>query len=384
MLLSNLSNTLARLRLAHAFAVLAFVALVACDGGRNVAQADQAPITVTDMLGRTVTLRAPAKRIVLAESRHILTVGLIDKDPVSLVAAWGNDLKRYSPETFAALRKRFPKADAIPEVGGLSGGAFSMEAVIAAKPDLVIFTLYGPAPEGIKKLDAARIPYVFVDFFQKPLTKTVPSMRMLGKLLGREREAEAFVAYYESHMAGVASRLAKAETKPAVFFHLNPDGKDCCFTSGPGNMSDFIAAAGGHNIGADKVPGAIGKLNLEYVLSRDPDFYLVGGGSTVALNGLKIGPSIPESDARDTLTKIMESPGVASLRAVRERRAGGIWLFFFDNPLFFVGVEEMAKMLHPAEFSDIDPDRTMAELNQRFLAFPLEGTFWVDAGSKGK
>jgi iron complex transport system substrate-binding protein len=361
-----------------------FTLIAACHANGSNAWADEASsITVTDMLGRNVTVRGPAKRIVLAESRHILTLALIDKNPVSRVVAWGNDLKRFSPATFDALRKRFPKAEAMPEVGGLTGGSFSMEAVIAAKPDLVIFTLYGPVPEGIKKLDDAGIPYVFVDFFQKPLEKTVPSMRMLGKLLGREQEAEAFVSYYERHMADVAARIGKA-ARPEVFFHLNPDGKDCCFSSGPGNMSDFIAAAGGHNIGADKIPGSIGKLNLEYVLSRDPDFYLVGGGSTVALNGLKIGPSVPGDEAESTMTKLMAAPGIASLRSVRERRAGGIWLFFFDNPLFFVGVEEMAKMLHPTAFADVDPDRTLAELNDRFLAFPLEGTFWVGGGPNAR
>lgn len=380
----QLPTALVRPILVVFLAVLALFGVVACNADGSSARADEASsITVTDMLDRTVTVPVPVKRIVLAESRHILTLALIDKEPISRIVAWGTDLKRYSPETFDALVQNFPKAASIPEVGGLTGGSFSMEAVIAAKPDLVIFTLYGPVPEGINKLDDAEIPYVFVDFFRKPLEKTVPSMLMLGKLLGREKEAEAFVSYYEQHMADVAARLENTDL-PNVFFHLNPDGRDCCFSSGPGNMTDFISAAGGNSIGADKIPGAIGKLNLEYVLSRDPDFYLVGGGSTVALNGLKIGPEISRDQAETTMAQVMDAPGIANLRAVREHRAGGIWLFFFDNPLFFVGVEAMAKMFHPAEFADVDPDRTMAELNERFLAFPLEGSFWVGGGLNEK
>lgn len=360
---------------------LAIVATIVCGGGSG-SSAQAAPITVTDMRDRTVTIPAPAKRIVLAEGRHILTLALLDKNPVSLVAAWGNDLRRYSPETFEALKKRFPATASVPEVGGFGpGGGFSMEAVIAAKPDLVIFTMYGPVPDGIGKLDAAGIPYVFVDFFQKPLEKTVPSMRMLGKLLDRETQAEAFVSFYESTMATVATRIAKLDRR-SVIFHLNPNGKDCCFTSGRGNMTDFIAAAGGHNIGADKVPGPAGRLSLEYILSRDPDFYLAGGGSTVALTGLKIGPAISKAVAEETLAKVLETPGFPNLRAVREKRAAGIWLFFFDVPMFFVGVEAMAKMLHPAAFADIDPDRTLARLNSEFLAFPIEGTFWVGTDAR--
>ncbi|AWB07214.1 siderophore ABC transporter substrate-binding protein (plasmid) [Azospirillum humicireducens] len=353
-------------------------------GSEQALAAGQSGIVVTDMLGRKVTLPSPAKRIVLPEGRHVLTLGLLDKDPLSFVVAWGNDFKRYSPATFEVLRTRFPKADSIPDVGGTTAGSFSMEATIAARPDLVIFTLYGPPPDGLDRLDAAGIPYVFVDFFQKPLTNIVPSMRMLGALLDREREAESFIAYYESHMAAVAARLAKTGGPKQVFFHLNPDGKDCCYTSGPGNMSDFIAAAGGHNIGADIVPGAIGKISLEYLLTHAPDFYLAGGGSAVALNGLKVGPGVTPDAARQTMATILKAPGIAKLAAVENGRAGGVWLFFFDTPLFFVGVEKIAAMLHPAAFADLDPDRTMAEINRTLLAFPLEGTFWVDAKSAAR
>lgn len=374
----DLARLIVRSSVVPILALIALIGIAAADfGGRGNARANEAfPLTVTDMLDRKVTLPGPARRIVLAESRHILTLGLLEKDPVSQVVAWGNDLRRYSPDTYEAVKKRFPKAESIPEVGDALNSSFSIEAVIASKPDLVIFTLYGPKPEGINKLDDANIPYVFVDFFRKPLENTVPSMRMLGKLLDRERAAEAFVSYYEQHMGKIAARVEKLD-RPIVFFHLNPDGKDCCFTSGPGNMSDFIAVAGGTSIGPDKVPGAIGKLNLEYVLSRDPDFYLVGGGSSVALNGLKIGPSIGEQEARTTMARVMEAPGISSLRSVRERRAGGVWLFFFDLPLFFVGIEEMAKMFHPEQLADVDADRTLAEINERFLAFPLQGTFWI-------
>ncbi len=347
-------------------------------------QAPAGPVTVTDMMGRTVTLPAPAKKVVLSESRHIFTLGLLDRQPLQWITAWGDDLQRYSPATYEALRTRFPQADAIPVVGRTTGGSFSMEAVIAAKPELVIFTMYGPPPPGLERLDAAGIPYVFVDFFQKPLLKTVPSMRMLGQLLGREKEAEEFVAFYEQHMGDVATRVAKAGTRPRVLFHLNPNGKDCCFSSGPGNMSDFIAAAGGQNISENKIPGSAGKLSLEYVLAEDPDYYLAGGGSTVAPTGLRIGPGVTPELARETFDGVLQAPGISSLRAVKSGQTGGIWLFYFDNPLFFMGVEALAKMFHPEAFADVDPDKTAEETNARFLAFPLEGTFRVTAGAPGK
>ena len=335
-----------------------------------------APVTVTDILNRTVTLPAPAQRIVLAESRHILTLALLSNDPLKNVVAWGSDLQRYSPSTFTALKQQFPQAATIQEIGDLNARTFSMEAAIASKPDLVVFTLYGAIPPDLNKLDAAHIPYVFVDFFRQPLKNTAPSMLMLGKLLGHEREAEKFVQFYQQHMAAVAQRIA-GQPQPLVFFHLNPGGEACCFTSGKGNMNDFIAAAGGHNLGGDTLTAPVGQLNLEYVLGEKPDYYLAGGGSTVSRHALRIGPAVNARDSAQSLQEIVTAPGIASLSAIQQRKASGIWLFFFDSPLYFLGVEAMAKMLHPDQMQDIDPAQTLAQLNQQFLAFPLNGSFWT-------
>jgi iron complex transport system substrate-binding protein len=142
-------------------------------------------------------------------------------------------------------------------------------------------------------------------------------------------------------------------------------------------MTDFIRAAGGENIGADKIPGAIGQLNLEYVLARAPDFYLAGGGTTVVLNGLRLGPTVTLPDARKSLDATLTTPGLSALSAIKRGNAAAIWLFFFDIPLFVVGVEQMAKFFHPHELSDIDPNETLAELNNRFLPFKLDGTYWA-------
>lgn len=51
-------------------------------------------ITVKDILGRTVTLPKPATRILLGEGRDIVTLNILDDNPVRLVAAWQDDFKK--------------------------------------------------------------------------------------------------------------------------------------------------------------------------------------------------------------------------------------------------------------------------------------------------
>lgn len=339
-----------------------------------------ASISVTDMLQRHVTLAGPAKRIVLGESRHILTLALLEQDPLKNVVGWGDDLQRYSPATWQAILAQHPEAKNIPLLGTMNMGTFSLEATIATKPDLVIFTLYGPPPPGLEKLDAAHIPYIFVDFFRKPLTNTLPSLRLLGNVLGEDAKAAQIIAFIQQHEQNIEQRLRQSTQRPRVFFHLNPGKGDCCFTSGNSNMKDFIAAAGGHNIGSDYLSAPIGKMNAEAVISQQPDFYLLGGGSSVAQGGLQIGPGVTPQQAANSVARLLQHGELRTLNAISHHQAGGVWLFFFDSPLWFVGVEALAKMFHPQLFADLNPQATLDSVNREYLALPLNGTFWSEPG----
>ena len=69
--------------------------------------ANAAPIVMTDILGRTVTLEKPAERIVLGTGRSISVLALIHPDPVSRIVGWRDDFKRDTT-SYAAWQKAFP------------------------------------------------------------------------------------------------------------------------------------------------------------------------------------------------------------------------------------------------------------------------------------
>ncbi|NKX17364.1 hypothetical protein HGG75_26720 [Ochrobactrum pseudogrignonense] len=91
----------------------------------------RAEIVITDAAGRTVRLEAPAKRIVTNESLLLLSLALIDPDPVSLIAGWANP-QRIDPGMLAAFRAKFPAIDAIPTVGALQPTQTSVESILSA------------------------------------------------------------------------------------------------------------------------------------------------------------------------------------------------------------------------------------------------------------
>lgn len=348
------------------------------------------PVTVTDLAGRMVTLPGPAKRIVLAQGRQLNGLGLLHPDPISLLAGWGSDHKRQNPDAYARYAAKFPAIETVPTVGdGGTQDGFSFEKAVSLAPDLVILsqslagTRRGPG-DLVARFEAAGITVAVVDFYLQPLRDTVPSLRVLGKLIGREEQAEAYIRFYEARRAVLASRVRDAE-RPSVFMHAHAGGFDCCQSPGKGTFDEFITLAGGRNIAASILPGATGQISLEQLLAADPAIYVATGGVHLARRGgLVLGLGISPEEGLRSFATLLASPGISALSAVRNGRAYGLWQLFNDTPLHIVAIEALAKWIHPERFADLDPQATLNEISTRFSAIPLEGTLWIDGTAKGR
>lgn len=342
------------------------------------------PITVTDLLGRQVTLEKPAKRIVLSQGRHLQALALLHPDPVSLIAGWKEDYTLDSA-SYAVWKEKFPQVAQIPSVGAATDLSFSVEKAIGLEPDLVVFGLFtseatsAPMLQGItSSFEKAGIPVVFVDFFVKPMQNTLPSVDILGKLIGREEQAAAFTAFYSGKLKRIAERIGPETERPKVFMQVHAAPGDCCNSPGRGIFDDFIVAAGGHNIGADVIPGIAGRISVEHLITVDPDIYVATGGAHMAArNGLVLGTGVDADSARESLGRLVGSRPISDLSAVANGRVYGVWHLFNDSPTHILLIEAMARWFHPELFADVDPDATLREMNGRFLALPLEGTYWI-------
>lgn len=343
----------------------------------------QTKITIKDIAGREVTIDRPAKRLVLGEGRQLLALALLHPDPVSLLAGWPSDLSRQDGVTYESYRKKYPAIDKVPILGRGTEDTFSIEQALAAKPDVAVLSGgYGPSARSTQVIDrfqAAGIPVVFVDFVAKPLENTVPSMKILGQLIGREREADAFISFYQSRMDRISTRLTEAApAKPKVLMHAHAGAHECCNSPGRATIGAFIDAAGGHNIATEVLKQPFGQLNLEFVVARDPDVYVGTGGVHLrGTGGLVLGPGVDPATSRSLLAAIAGRSGLSTLSAVRNGRVHGLWHLFNNLPLNILAVEALAKWFHPALFKDVDPEASLREVNGKFLPIPFEGTYWV-------
>lgn len=353
----------------------------------------QAEIRLQDAAGRDVQLAAPAKRIVTNESLLLLSLALIDPEPVAKLAGWAAP-QRFDKGMYKDFKQRFPQIDTIPVVGGVMPANSSVEAILSVEPDLFVISLWQAGWEDIAaRVEAAGVPVIFLDGPENaargPAEASAFSIELLGKATGRDEQAREFAAFVKARYAFVAERLKDVSGKPDALPKILIDAHAvdaCCASPGANNrITEYLTLAGGHNIGSGVIAGYDGQLSPEFVLSIDPDVYIATGGPHLAAQGgLVIGGETGEQAARASLRTIVGRSIRGELTAVREGRAFAVSHQFSNSALSVLVFECFAKWTHPDLFKDLDPAKTLAEINQRFMAVPITGTFWVSLNDSEK
>jgi iron complex transport system substrate-binding protein len=308
------------------FALLAFMLVISACGPTEVATIvpaetpvpSAATISLTDGLGRVVTLAQPARKVVsLAPSN------------TEILFAIGASTQMVGRDMFSD----YPEAaKALPDIGG-SMGAFSLEQIVALKPDLILAAELN-TPEQVKSFEDLGLT---VYYLKNPTTLEglYTNLETVAQLTGHKVESATLVEYLKARVAALDAKIAAVSEKPSVFYELDSTDPAKPYTAGPGSYIDIlIARAGGTNIGAG-LDGQWAQISLEQLVVSDPDFILLGD----AAYGVT-----PES--------VAARPGWETLSAIQKNRV----LPFDDNtvsrpgPRLIDGLEALAKILHPELF----------------------------------
>jgi len=345
-------------------------------------------ITVTDITGRQITLDAPAERVILGEGRQIYLLSVLNpEDPFAHVVGWREDFSQADPDNYGRYLARFPDIGALPTFGGFKDGTFDVEQAAALTPDVILMNIEAKAATEDAayddKLAGLDIPIVYVDFREDPIEHTIPSMRIIGKLLGEEKAAEAYIDFAEAQMARVTDVIERENPeRPSVFIdRAGGYSEECCMSFGPGNFGEYVTLAGGSNIAADIIPNTFGTLNPEQIIVANPEHVVVTGGNWDAYvpggDWVGMGPGADMERARSKLEALTGRTAMAGIQAVESGNFHAIWHQFYNSPYYFVAIQRMAKWFHPELFEDLDPEATMQELHERFLPIDYEPGYWV-------
>lgn len=336
-------------------------------------------VTVKDITGREVQVNVPVERVILGEGRQIYFTAALDTDaPFRRVVGWRDDFKKADLDGYNIYLEKFPEMARIPTFGGMKDGTFDIEQAVTLKPDVIIMNTEAKSATEesgyIEKLAKVGIPLVYIDFREKPMQNTDESMRIIGKLFGKEARAEEFVTFRDEQLARVTDVLAKAGEidKPVVFMErAGGYSDDCCMSFGNENFGKMVELAGGVNMAKDIIPGTFGTVNPEQIIASNPDQVIVTGSNwELYVPGGKwvgVGPGADAATATQKLAALMQRPAFTGVKAVEEGNVHAIWHQFYNSPYQFVAVQQIAKWLHPELFKDLDPDATFKELHDRFL-----------------
>lgn len=286
----------------HAILAFAFAcALAGCtrDAGRAAARA-------ADDFGDTLVLRAPPRRIV--------SLNPPTTEVLFAIGAGGRLVGRTTYD-------RWPEAAlALPDLGG--GLRPNVEAVLAARPDLVVLYASDDNRDAARRLRAAGVATAafrvdrIADFRRVTLA--------LGELTGDAVAARVLVDSVGATIARVRT-ATQSLPRPTVFWPLYD--QPLLATGGGSFLNELIDVAGGRNIyGFMTEPSP--RITVEDLLQRDPDVVLLS----------------PESRAR-----YLADPRWRALRAVREGRLVAVdtTLVFRPGPRLGEAARSVARLLHP-------------------------------------
>lgn len=218
------------------------------------ALADSPAITVTDDLGRQVSLPQPARRVV-ALAPHLVENIYSAGGAAALVASV--DYADYP----AAARD-------LPRVGGIH--AYSLEAIASLKPDLILTWATGEGRAGLTALSALGAPVYASE--PQTLSAIAREVRNLGLLLGTGAKGEAAATEFESTIRALRR---PPQAKPLKIFYQVWD-KPLQTIGGKQLISEVMELCGGRNVFADS-PSLAPKVSIEGVLALDPDAIVASG-----------------------------------------------------------------------------------------------------------
>lgn len=214
-----------------------------------------AEIALRDDAGNMVRLRAPAARVVA-----------LAPDLVENVFAAGAGDHLVGVVAFSNFP---PAAKTLPRLGGYA--QVDLEALAAAKPDLVLAWLSGNAPAQLDRLRALGLPVFAIQ--PRRIDDIAANLERLGELAGTQTAAKAAAAAFRKRLAELRKRHG-GRPKVRVFYEV---WHQPLMTVGGGQIiSDAISICGGENVFA-ALDALAPTVSEEAVLAADPEAIVASG-----------------------------------------------------------------------------------------------------------
>ncbi len=300
----------------RAFAIitcaLLLAALLACNS-RNQTQAE-GPVTrtLTDDIGRQVSMPARVNRVIS-----------LAPNLTEIVFAVGAGDRLVGRTTYCDFP---PEAKAVADVGDTMHP--SIERIIALKPQVVLVSTASQLEVFTQQLQNQNIAVFVTD--PHDLDGVFRSIEQVGEILGQKDQSTLLVQKLRERTNAVEAAV-KDKPPVRVFYQLSAEP---LYTAGhDAFVTDLVRRAGALSVTAD-VPGAWPRFSNESALATKPDAIILPTGGSMGAGNATVTEALRQSPAvlQGRVYKINDD------HLVR------------PGPRAIDGLEAMARALHPDAF----------------------------------
>ncbi len=274
--------------------------------------------TVTDQLGRNVTVPDEPRRIVS-----------LAPNITEIIFSLGHEGRLIGVTRYSDFP---PEAEKLPKVG--SYVHLDLEKIVALKPDLCIAIKDGNPVAVAKRLESLKIPVYAVD--PKNLETIMQTVLEIGGLINAEKRADLLVQNMDFRIQKVKSLVSNVTYRPRVFFQI---GVSPIVSVGTHTfIHGLIVLAGGTNIAEG--PVSYPRFSREQVLALSPEVIIVTSMARAAIF----------EQVKAEWSKWADLPAVQNRRIFLEDSN------FFDRPTprLVDGLELLVKLIHPELFKEAE------------------------------
>ena len=243
-------------------------ALCACGGDAGQNPAEGAPssvseqendagqtssVTVTDMMGREVTLEEPATRVVA------LTAS--DCEILYAIGAGDTLVGRGTYCDYPAQVSEVPVVD--------SGSETNLEQILALEPQVLLMSTMSQTEEQAKQLEEAGVHVVISD--AQDIEGVYTAIEMIGTLMGKQEEAAGVIQSMKDTFSQIQEK-SSGDGSQTIYFEVSPLEWGLWAAGSNTFMNEIAEMMGLKNCFADLDGWA--SVSEEQVLERNPDYIL--------------------------------------------------------------------------------------------------------------
>lgn len=324
--------------------------LYQCNDKKEIVQGGR---EITDVSGRKVLLPKKIERVVAVNAGAMRFISYMGAIPL-VVGVEDSEHRAKRPYNFA-----FPEIKNKEIIGPQPGG--DAELIVKANPDIIFWAGYPTSKGSAEQLqEKTGIPTITIksgDFGIKN-EEVYNSLRVVGKVLNKEKRAEELVAYIKENIKELQDRTLDIQEneKPSVYVGGLSFNGSRGLGSTRVNFAPFSlvnAKNVAQDLGYDKNHSSPITIDLEKLIEWNPDYIFIDSDGWLL--------------AKKEIEK--ESSLFASLKAFKNNH---VYIIprYINNSISYdyalIDAWYVGKVLYPEKFKDIEIEKKSVEILEKF------------------